>query len=218
MIYHQFSCITVIIRNPSVLAQRESENMLLIKLCLPLLSMPLSVIAVTVVRAELVSCPGMKVPNANLNTTDLTSLYKTAVHVTCLPGFALDPLNCNNNSLDALCNRYGSWTPVYINCQRMTTLPSSQLCGKYIKYYILWCVIDNKFHFLGCCEKNCGRTENRRRSAYCIGTYSRTQFYLHIVLIQLQNNLVEIMLLCWKLVLFQAMEPSQEKERSNAAV
>ena len=67
-----------------------------------------------------VSCPLLNVSNSVLNTTD--SNYSTAVQVVCNPGFAIDPLNLLNSSVNTVCTESGNWSTFPITCQRTLQL------------------------------------------------------------------------------------------------
>ena len=62
------------------------------------------------------TCPLLNVSNSVLNTTDLN--YTTAVRVVCNDGYAIDPLNLFNNSIDTVCTRNANWSTFPIVCQR----------------------------------------------------------------------------------------------------
>jgi hypothetical protein len=64
----------------------------------------------------IVTCPQLNVSNSVLNTTD--SNFTTAVQVVCDVGYAIDPLNLFNNSINTVCTSSGNWSTFPILCQR----------------------------------------------------------------------------------------------------
>jgi len=71
---------------------------------------------IVVAFAAIVTCPPLNVSYSVLNTTD--SNYTTAVRVVCNDGYAIDPLNLFNNSVDTVCTSSGNWSTFPIACQR----------------------------------------------------------------------------------------------------
>jgi len=64
-----------------------------------------------------VLCPKLNDTNAIFNTSN--TIYSTTVRVTCKPGYAFDPMNFSNNTVNTVCTQYGTWSEVPDLCQSM---------------------------------------------------------------------------------------------------
>jgi len=49
-----------------------------------------------------------------VNTT--LNNYTTTARVTCITGYAIDPFNWSNNTVDTYCNEFGNWSTYPITC------------------------------------------------------------------------------------------------------
>jgi hypothetical protein len=67
-----------------------------------------------------VVCPLLNITNAVLNTTNAN--YSTTVLVTCNSGYAIDPLDLNNNTALTVCTSSGNWSTSQIVCAGMIAL------------------------------------------------------------------------------------------------
>jgi hypothetical protein len=74
----------------------------------------------SVAAAGAVICPTLNVSNATPNTTNTN--YSTVARVTCNMGYAIDPYNFMNNSVDTICTANSTWSISQINCQRTNQL------------------------------------------------------------------------------------------------
>lgn len=66
--------------------------------------------------SAIVTCRHLNVSNSVVNTTD--SNFTTAVQIVCDAGYAIDPLNLFNNSINTVCMSSGNWSTFPIVCQR----------------------------------------------------------------------------------------------------